>query len=787
MFKTVKHALGILRRGRFTSSGLPWLREHGAPLPMSLPAYAFDRYKRARQQAMPRRDLSDVCWPCQAGLVSVILPVHNGERYLRQAVDSLLAQTYPTWELIAVDDGSTDVSGAILDEIAARDERARVLHQPNRKLPNALNAGFHQARGEFLTWISDDNLLYPAFLARLVDCLQRHPDWDMAYANEDVIGEDGELLLDSPWFRGNQRPLGSPHIHLPGDTSELNTIDNNTIGAAFLYRRRVLGLLGDYDPRWYGAEDYDYWMRANALLTLRHVDFAEPLLAYRFHAGSLTSRETELGIRQTRAALLRFDDFRRDFYRTALIWRVTNDDTPQAARFNTAFQEHIRGAGHFLLSGDRHSSEPGNPPADGFPWSALPRLGFPTISVRVTGSVDRPPAQEEIPPGGLTLHVVTAENTDRVTVFTGDCGSDNHVFGPSSPEPGPLKATDAATVFTAADIWARVQHLARIAAQIADPPPAKYRLSVVICTYQRGDPLEQAVASVTAQNLPPSDFELLVVNNAPKDPSLLPRIASLRQRYFAACPERFRLVVCPHLGLSYARNAGLAEAHGDIVCYLDDDAVAAPDWLEQIRRAFDLHPQAGAVGGLIILSKPDPLPRWWLPGSEVHWSGFTPQYASFTIVDHWSKYPVGANWCARRKVLLEIGGFRTQYGRRGPSYKSSEEILAAELIRKMGYQVGIEPGARVTHNVDPRRFTLHHIRGMLLGGRQGWYQAQMDLYFPWELGLRAALRRIGQAMWPPSLRSLVRTPYRVAVEARMFAWYLFDLARRFRKPATLRE
>jgi hypothetical protein len=193
------------------------------------------------------------------------------------------------------------------------------------------------------------------------------------------------------------------------------------------------------------------------------------------------------------------------------------------------------------------------------------------------------------------------------------------------------------------------------------------------------------------------------------------------------------------------------------------------------------------VGGHIILRKPDPLPRLWLPGSEVHWSGFTSQYASFTTVDYWSKYPVGANWCARRKALLEIGGFRTQYGRRGPSFKSSEEILAAELIRKAGYQVGIEPEARVTHNVDPRRFTLGHIRGMLLGGRQGWYQAQMDLYFPWELGLRAAMRRIGQAMWPPSLRGLVRTPYRMVVEARMFAWYLFDLTRRFRKPATLRD
>jgi glycosyltransferase involved in cell wall biosynthesis len=750
MLKTLKHAFSILRQGRFKSSGLPWLREHGVPLPMSLEAYAFDRYKRARKLAVPCRDLRRLKVSCQPGLVSVVLPVYNGAKHLNQALNSLLAQTYPDWELIAVDDGSTDESGAILDEFAAREpavkragERVRVIHQPNQKLPGALNTGFHLVRGEFLTWISDDNCLYPAFLARLVDCLQRHPDWDMAYGNEDVIGEDGEPLLDSPWFRGNQRPLGSAHIHLPADTCELNTVDNNTIGAAFLYRRRVLELLGDYDPSRYGAEDYDYWMRANTLLTLRHADdakgrlLAEPLLAYRFHGHSLTSREAELGTRQARTELLRWDDFRRDFYLTPLIWRLAYDETPQAKELAGELRQQIERAGHIILSGTQFD---------------LPCLWFPVILLRLMGSHA----------DGSKLDVLGTEG--RYTI---------HLDG----------IQDADMLFTVADIWTRVRHLERLQAEIADPPPPRYRLSVVICTYRRGDQLEQAVASVVAQTLPPFDFELLIVNNAPEDESLLPRVDSLRARYFTACPERLRLVVCPHLGLSYARNAGLAEAQGEIICYLDDDAVAEPDWLECIQQAFEQHPQAGVVGGYIVVRKPDRLPRWWLPGSEVHWSGFTPSYPAYTEVAHWSQYPNGANWCARRKVLLGIGGFRTRYGRRGPSYMSSEEILAAELIRKAGYAVGIEPRARVTHQVDPSRFTLRHVRGMLLGGRQGWYQAQMDLYFPWELGLRNTLRRIGKAIWPPSRRALVRTPYMLYTEARMATWYLFDLARRFRRPA----
>jgi GT2 family glycosyltransferase len=263
-------------------------------------------------------------------------------------------------------------------------------------------------------------------------------------------------------------------------------------------------------------------------------------------------------------------------------------------------------------------------------------------------------------------------------------------------------------------------------------------------------------------------------------------MANLRARYFPDRPERFRLVVCPHLGLSHARNAGFAEAQGEIVCYLDDDAVASPDWLEHILQAFDQHPQVGVVGGQVLLRKPDRLPRWWRPGFEIYWSGFTPSYPAFKLVDHWSQYPVGANWCARRRVLLDIGGFRSRYGRRGSSYKGAEEIVAAEMARNAGYQVGVEPHAKVTHYVDISRFTLRHLFGTLLGGRQGWYQAQIDLYLPWELGLRNALYRIGHAFWPPSLRSLARTLYMLAVETRTFIWYLLDLLRRFKKPAVLR-
>jgi hypothetical protein len=115
-----------------------------------------------------------------------------------------------------------------------------------------------------------------------MDYLVRHPDVDFTYGNLDVIGRDGRPLRNSPHYQSYQHPHGSEHIQLPSSPLELNTRPNNFIGAGFLYRRRVASLLGDYDRSRFVVEDYDYWMRVNALMTVRHVDAPEAIVEYRF-------------------------------------------------------------------------------------------------------------------------------------------------------------------------------------------------------------------------------------------------------------------------------------------------------------------------------------------------------------------------------------------------------------------------------------------------------------------------------------------------------------------------
>ena len=102
--------------------------------------------------------------------VSVIVPVYNVERFLKECVDSILSQTYKYFELILVDDGSTDSSGYLCDEYAKKDSRIRVLHKKNGGLSDARNKGIEIAKGSYITFIDSDDCVSPEYLEILIEC-----------------------------------------------------------------------------------------------------------------------------------------------------------------------------------------------------------------------------------------------------------------------------------------------------------------------------------------------------------------------------------------------------------------------------------------------------------------------------------------------------------------------------------------------------------------------------------------------------------------------------------------
>ena len=179
-------------------------------------------------------------------IVSIVLPCYNGAAFLAQSIDSVVAQTFPDWELILVNDCSTDNSLEIMQRYASADSRIRIINnEHNLKLPGALNRGFQEARGKYLTWTSHDNRMDPSMLEEFVRYLDANPDKGLVTACYAAFSlKNGEQLYEV------HHP--DPKIHLPL---------YNCVCYAFMYRREVLETVGEYDTTLFLVEDYDYWVR----------------------------------------------------------------------------------------------------------------------------------------------------------------------------------------------------------------------------------------------------------------------------------------------------------------------------------------------------------------------------------------------------------------------------------------------------------------------------------------------------------------------------------------------
>lgn len=204
--------------------------------------------------------------------VSIVLPTHNGARFLAQAVQSCLEQTFQDLELIVVDDASTDETASILAEHGRADERLTVVrNDTNRGLPASLNRGFSAARGAYLTWTSDDNWYRPEALQDMLSFLEDHAEIDLVYADHTVVHEE----------------TGREEARVCEPAENLTEV--NVVQACFLFRRSLLEKLGDHNEKLAGAEDFDYWLRARAQ-GLRLAPLHRDLYVYRLHGGSLTEQ-----------------------------------------------------------------------------------------------------------------------------------------------------------------------------------------------------------------------------------------------------------------------------------------------------------------------------------------------------------------------------------------------------------------------------------------------------------------------------------------------------------------
>lgn len=239
-------------------------------------------------------------------IVSVIVPAYNAERFLGDAVRSVLGQSWRDLELIIVNDGSSDGTAEAAERFAAGDPRVRVIHKTNGGLSSARNAGMAAARGELLCFLDADDALLPDKLERQVAFLDRARWCDLVYSDHYV----GDGALTPLWLDCRRPP--------PIPMQELLVYKNWFAPMAPLMRAELRSRVGDFDEHLASAEDWDFWIRA-----ARHGVFsylAGPVGIYRSHSGQMHHDLRRMRSNQDRV-------IRKHFQPRSREWRIT-----QAAR-----------------------------------------------------------------------------------------------------------------------------------------------------------------------------------------------------------------------------------------------------------------------------------------------------------------------------------------------------------------------------------------------------------------------------------------------------------------------
>ena len=193
--------------------------------------------------------------------MSAIVPVYNGERYLPQALDSALAQTYRNVEIIVVDDGSTDSSGDIAEKYAAlHPHRVRVIHQSNSGTGAARNAGIAEARGQYIAMLDQDDVWAPMHLEESVAVLEREPSVGLVHANIQVL--DGAVQPHRPPPRS-----GDVFVDLLLRRTHIACL-------TVVFRRSLIDRVGGFDPAFYrfGNDDRDMWLRISKIAGVRRLE-----------------------------------------------------------------------------------------------------------------------------------------------------------------------------------------------------------------------------------------------------------------------------------------------------------------------------------------------------------------------------------------------------------------------------------------------------------------------------------------------------------------------------------
>jgi glycosyltransferase involved in cell wall biosynthesis len=242
--------------------------------------------------------------------VSIILPVYNGEEFLRQAINSVLLQSFADWEMIIINDGSSDTSGSIIGSFVSKDSRIRqIVHERNLGLVASLNEGVAVSSGEYLARLdSDDFWSDPDKLARQAAYLDNNPQCGLVGTRAEMVDMAGKHLYD---------------FKPPSDDKNIRKqilLRNCFIHSSILIRKNILQQAGGYRVEDRHVEDYSLWLRMGKLAGFANLP--EVSVVYRKNPSGITRTKNR---EQVRAALQLVEKFKNEYpgiWLARIKWRI---------------------------------------------------------------------------------------------------------------------------------------------------------------------------------------------------------------------------------------------------------------------------------------------------------------------------------------------------------------------------------------------------------------------------------------------------------------------------------
>lgn len=231
-------------------------------------------------------------------LVTTIMPVYNGECYISQALISVLLQTYTNQEILVINDASTDSTRYILDDFCMRDNRIKVIDNPQRlRVVKSLNICLKHAKGDLIARIDADDIWMPEKLELQVKMFKEDMDLYLLGTAKYIIDESGSLVNQNNYFPYFSDTDIKRNIH------RANLFTHSSV----MFRRSMVEKFGFYDEDFLNSEDYEYWLRVANKVKVGILN--KPLVKYRLHSQSVTSVRIQQQMYYSIKARLRYVKF----------------------------------------------------------------------------------------------------------------------------------------------------------------------------------------------------------------------------------------------------------------------------------------------------------------------------------------------------------------------------------------------------------------------------------------------------------------------------------------------